>query len=253
VARARSGTFAEGRLVLTGAGETMVAFSDRPRRLVAAVSSPAVLAGLGLSADRPAAEPPNAALAVDGGPTTVVVLTAGAWDRAADTLTFDARVSGAGAYAADGRAAAAPAAFGPASLFVDDVVVSDAARGMNVTVINQTPVTLTVAAAGPVHGVWSPGQAPGGPLAPGAQVVWRAESGGFMTGAEALVAVTGAGSPPVQIHLDAPYFGTYLCQATGNDAVTATATDQTRDTGGIHVSQPEDWGRLACLVVLKGH
>jgi hypothetical protein len=230
----------------------MVAFSDRPQRVVAPVSAPAVLARRGHSPGPPAADPPNAALAVDGGPTTVVVLTSGGWDQTTDTLAFDAKVSGAGAYATDGTAGAVPATFGPASLFLDDVAVSNAARGMNVTVINQTSVPVAVQPSDPLHGIWSAGRVPGGQLPPGGQVVWRAESDGFMTGAEAVVQITGAGSPPVQVHLNAPYFGTYFCQATGNDAVTATATDQTQYTWGIYMSQPEDWGNLACQVVLKG-
>ncbi|HEY7034030.1 MAG TPA: hypothetical protein VH482_22020 [Thermomicrobiales bacterium] len=106
-------------------GQT-VFFSDRPARVVGGVSTPAFFQGMPFGTDNP----PNAALVLEAGPgdTDVVVmeLTAPAYDEATHTATYQAKVLtdyeklGATFQEEPKAPGEVHAAFGAASLFIDD-------------------------------------------------------------------------------------------------------------------------------------
>ncbi len=118
-------------LVLQGAPEQTVFFSDRPSRVVGAVATKRFLEELGFDPS----DPPNAALVIqtDDGTSDVIVLelTSPVYDAAAGTMSYVATLlegftqleaTGAGFTEEPLAADSIPAAFGPSSLFIDSLL-----------------------------------------------------------------------------------------------------------------------------------
>jgi hypothetical protein len=118
-------------LVLQGAPEQTVFFSDRPSRVVGAVATERFLEELGFEPS----DPPNAALVIqtDDGTSDVIVLelTSPVYDAAAGTMSYVATLlegftqleaTGAGFTEEPLAADSIPAAFGPSSLFIDSLL-----------------------------------------------------------------------------------------------------------------------------------
>jgi len=83
-----------------------------------------------------------------------------------------------------------------------------ASRSTNVTLINNTDLTLILTQATLSHGVWSDGLYPPEKIAPHSKGNWQSESDGFMTGTEGTVTYTVEnGTGNVVIHWDNPYAG----------------------------------------------
>jgi hypothetical protein len=113
-------------LELRHASGTTLAFADRPDRIVRLLPTEEALEAIGFTSD-----PPNAALVTgpaDGEVAVVVELLDGRYDAASGSLRYQVRTLGEIdrellTWAIGERAVVAPPeSFGPASLFIDDVV-----------------------------------------------------------------------------------------------------------------------------------
>jgi hypothetical protein len=113
VVNAEGGTFADGRLTLTGVHPDTIWFDDRPAR--GAGRQPTVrFVAEWEQVNGFAQDPPNALLQTGSGQDSqAVVLRSPIWDEASRTLIFDVTVN-------SGVSTSFPASFGPAALFIDD-------------------------------------------------------------------------------------------------------------------------------------